>query len=498
MLGMGGFQKPSGMKNTGYLLVSAVVFGLAFEAAAATRFVDLINPSPVSPYTSWATAATNIQQAVDVASDGDLVLVTNGVFQVGGRLVGGVGGDTTTNRLVVIKPVTVQSVNGPAVSVIKGYQLPGTTNGVGAVRCAYLGANARLIGFTLTGGATETNSASNQGGGVKCGPTSVVSNCLFTGNSAIYGGGVYSGVDVYSAGTNFSCVFSNNVAQDRGGGGFAGTYVNCLFVGNTATSGGAVSTQLSGKVALHHCTVYGNSASFRGGGVAEMGAAGGGYIYASNCIIVGNVAPTGPNYFSGASLFAFCCTSPVPASGIGNFNSNPQFSNPLAGDFHLQPSSPCINGGGSAYVAIISDLDGSTRVVGGTVDIGAYEFQSPSSVLSYAWAQRYGLPTNGSADFADPDADGVNNYGEWRSDTIPTNAISVLRMVSATNIPAGANVTWQSVATRSYWLERATSLSLPTPFQPVATNIAGVVGTKTFTDTSATNGGPYFYRVGVQ
>jgi hypothetical protein len=108
------------------------------------------------------------------------------------------------------------------------------------------------------------------------------------------------------------------------------------------------------------------------------------------------------------------------------------------------------------------------------------------------------LPTNGSADFADPDADGVNNYGEWRSDTIPTNAISVLRMVSATNIPPGANVTWQSVATRSYWLERATSLSLPTPFQPVATNIAGVVGTKTFTDTSATNGGPYFYRVGVQ
>ena len=92
----------------------------------------------------------------------------------------------------------------------------------------------------------------------------------------------------------------------------------------------------------------------------------------------------------------------------------------------------------------------------------------------------------------------MNNYGEWRSDTIPTNAVSVLQMVSATNSLPGAMVTWQSVATRSYWLERATNLGVATAFQTVATNVVGLPGTKTFTDTSATNGGPYFYRVGVQ
>jgi hypothetical protein len=108
------------------------------------------------------------------------------------------------------------------------------------------------------------------------------------------------------------------------------------------------------------------------------------------------------------------------------------------------------------------------------------------------------LLTDGTADYTDTDTDGMNNYGEWRSDTIPTNALSVLKMVNATNSPTGAKVSWQSVSTRSYWLERATNLGIASPFQSVATNIAGVAGTKTFTDTSATNGGPYFYRVGVQ
>ena len=92
----------------------------------------------------------------------------------------------------------------------------------------------------------------------------------------------------------------------------------------------------------------------------------------------------------------------------------------------------------------------------------------------------------------------MNNYGEWRSDTIPTNALSVLRMVSAANNASCADVTWQSVPTRSYWLERTTSLGVATAFQTVATNIVGAAGTKTYTDTTATNGGPYFYRVGVE
>jgi hypothetical protein len=105
------------------------------------------------------------------------------------------------------------------------------------------------------------------------------------------------------------------------------------------------------------------------------------------------------------------------------------------------------------------------------------------------------LPTDGSADAADPDADGLNNWQEWRCGTCPTNCLSALRLLSAW--PTGTNVTvrWQSVAGVSYFLER--SANLGSPFTPLATGIAGQAGTASYTDTNAPSLAPVFYRVGV-
>jgi hypothetical protein len=191
----------------------------------------------------------------------------------------------------------------------------------------------------------------------------------------------------------------------------------------------------------------------------------------------------------------YCCTTPMPTNGVGNITNVPLFVDYAGGNLRLQSNSPCINAGLNAYSPGPTDLDGLLRIVRGTVDIGAYEFQGPGSVISYAWLQQYDLPTDGSADFTDPDRDGRNNWQEWRCGTCPTNALSVLRLLSATPHGTNATVTWQSVAGVNYSLER--SANLASPFMLLATNIVGQAGTTGYADTNATGAGPFFYRVGV-
>lgn len=190
---------------------------------------------------------------------------------------------------------------------------------------------------------------------------------------------------------------------------------------------------------------------------------------------------------------------PLPASGFGNITNPPLFIN-TNNDFHLQSNSPCINSGNNSYVANAIDLDGNPRIVGGTVDIGAYEYKAPSSILSYAWAQQYGLPTDGSADYLDLDATGMKNWQKSIAGLNPTNPASVLAMLPLVNAnnSSGVTVNWQSVNTRTYYLQRATNLIAQPAFSALQSNLVGQAGSTSYTDTNAVGGGPFFYRVGVQ
>jgi hypothetical protein len=513
--------------------------------------------NPISPYADWTTAATNIQDAVDASTNGDLILVTNGIYATGGRK----WYDSGTNRVTLTNAVTLQSVNGPAVTQIVGGWVAGTgsilTN---AVRCVAMGNNAVLSGFTLTNGEAGWGNYPNGGGMsqvLSISAAGTVTNCVLINNLSTngIGGGAYRVRLV-------DCQIIGNYAID-GGGACACTLINCTVVSNNASSGGGVyGSTTYGASVLSNCTLVGNFATGSGGGAynstlnnslitSNRASLSGGGAYSSvlnncilkfnyarnygggavgstliNCTVVNNATPlmapgqTGGggvagcsltncilNYNSGGggsnflgSTMSYCSTTPLPTNGVGNITNEPAFVDLANGDFHLQSNSPCINAGNNSYVTNSTDFDGNPRIVGGTVDMGAYEFQSPSSVLSYAWAQQYGLPTDGTADYADTDGDGMNNWQEWKTGTNPTNASSVLRMSSlaATNSLPGLVVTWQSVSGINYFLQSSTDLGAQPAFSTIQSNIVGQAGTTSYTDTTATNGGSYFYRVGVQ
>src|ERR1039458_9269427 len=203
---------------------------------------------------------------------------------------------------------------------------------------------------------------------------------------------------------------------------------------------------------------------------------------------------SGATNFDSSSILNYCCTTPLPTNGVGNITNAPLFVDSANGNLRLQSNSPCINAGNNAYVTTTTDLDGRPRIVGGTVDMGAYECQSPALLDFYNWLQTYELPTSASSVYADSDGDGMNNWQEWVCGTNPTNRLSVLRLLSPSITSTNATVTWQSVAGVNYFLER--SANLASPFTFVATNIIGQAGTTSYADTNATGAGPFFYRVG--
>ena len=108
--------------KTYLLALAAATFTLfSFNVSATTYYVDLNCTNPVSPYTNWATAATDIQSAVDAAGSGDQIVVTNGTYR----------------RVYTTQPVALQSVNGPAVTFI-------SSGSVGS--CVLLASGASLSG----------------------------------------------------------------------------------------------------------------------------------------------------------------------------------------------------------------------------------------------------------------------------------------------------------------------------------------------------------------
>ena len=315
------------------------------RVAATTYYVDAANPTPAAPYTTWSTAATNIQDAVDAATVNDLVFVTEGIYEYGGKPV---PTDTVTNRVMINNGCSVQSVNGPLVTTIMGFQVPVVTNGPAAIRCVYLGNGSTLSGFTFTNGATPSTKS---GAGVYCGGShSLVTNCIVAGNGADSGGagGVFSG-------TVMNCIIEQNTAMNGGGGGgVSGSVVLDSILRYNFSSGGNGGG--AAGATLTNCVVLGNVSKFMGAAAYNSALV--------NCTVISNISYQSEPSYGGAAkncityynfahtntlssgdtttIYSNCCVFPATAPNTLFFNqtSPPAFTDLAGGDLHLSSTSP--------------------------------------------------------------------------------------------------------------------------------------------------------------
>ncbi|GAB3493294.1 hypothetical protein GCM10027341_08410 [Spirosoma knui] len=259
--------------------------------------------------------------------------------------------------------------------------------------------NANASSPTLTNCQFENNSA-DEGAGMNNGNSSnpSLANCIFRNNSASVGGGLKN---ESSSPALTNCSFVNNSGITYGGGivnsNSSPSLTNCLFQDNFGSFyGGGVSNETSNPV-LTNCSFQSNSSGFLGGGAlynsdsnpvltncsfqantADNGGAinnQSGNLVLVNCVLFGN---GGANAISGAvsASYSLFEASETDYTGANNLTTT---VSPFASatSTQLNGCAPAINTGNpTAYNGPATDLAGSTRVFGGTIDMGAYEYQA--------------------------------------------------------------------------------------------------------------------------
>jgi len=267
--------------------VCMILFGVQIANAVTLYVVPPETPgvTPTTNYTSWATAATNIQQAVDVAAPNDLILVTNGTYYL-------------TGEITLAKAVTLRSFKDGMTdregTVLNG-NYPATSN-----RCVCVSNAAAVVdGFTVTNGYTGAGHVLNGGGGggVKI-YKGTVTNCLIIGNQAVLNGG---GLSIFSGGLLAGCTVTGNAAtnatsNDGGyGGGIVlngGTVRNCVISNNRSGYQGGGVWIYTGGATVEECTIANNQAQPLPG-VPENSGSGGGVWFGwagtvARCAIISN------------------------------------------------------------------------------------------------------------------------------------------------------------------------------------------------------------------
>lgn len=181
----------------------SILLLLVTGASGETRYVSA-EGSAESPFTSWKSAAHDIASALDVAVDGDQIVVAPGTYPIG-------------QTIFVNRAVTVRSAAGAGKTVLDG---EGSAEGNW---CFDVQSDLAIVnGFTIT----------RFGGGVRFshreGTSAVVRNCVIVRNAG-------HGIFFNHGGCAKNCTIAYNggaglYAYDMGGGGDAPA--NLILFGN--------------------------------------------------------------------------------------------------------------------------------------------------------------------------------------------------------------------------------------------------------------------------
>ncbi len=246
--------------------------------------------------------------------------------------------------------------------------------------CAYIGGGVISVygSPALLNCTFISNSVSSGGGGMyKESGNPSLTNCVFVGNQSRYGGGMRNGG---GSAKLINCTFTQNSAKVEGGGISKAychnfTLVNCIFSGNTADCGGGLHSNNASDLRLTNCTFGGNSA-LNGNAIAcdSYWQIHPSNIQFTNCILWDDGGEIWNNDNSTITINHSDVWGSWP--GQGNIDADPCFVDEVNEDYHLLPASPCIDTGDPNYVAEPNetDLDGKPRIIGGRIDMGAYEY----------------------------------------------------------------------------------------------------------------------------
>lgn len=261
-------------------IINGIVDMGAYESRYAAEWhVDAVNGNDFHNGLRPETAFATIQKGIDSAQNGDKVIVYPGTYRENIQFKG--------------KNITLTSTDPNDPNVVAATIIDGGQNGPVVTFNNGESADCILAGFTITNGHNDC------GGGIFASNASpVVTNCVFTGNTADLGAAIYCcdnsdlslehcTINKNSAGFGGAtycllsgpkmsdCLFSMNQGTWAGGAVFndkaTPTFSNCTFNDNSTNGNGGGMLNEASSPKLSNCTFSGNSARAGGGIYCESG-----------------------------------------------------------------------------------------------------------------------------------------------------------------------------------------------------------------------------------